>query len=47
MESNPSQSAVVEFEGLLQAMQAGRPPGVSGSKIHRITEIAVENVQVL
>ncbi|KAK9316577.1 hypothetical protein V1522DRAFT_259048 [Lipomyces starkeyi] len=42
MSSSP---AVTEFEGLLQSMLELRPPGVSGSKIRRLSEIAMQNFE--
>jgi protein NRD1 len=40
-------SVVTDLEAALQAMQNTKPPGVSGSKITFITELSVQNVQVL
>ncbi|KAK9462861.1 uncharacterized protein V1516DRAFT_662892 [Lipomyces oligophaga] len=37
--------AVTEFESLLTSMLDLRPPGVSGSKIRRLSEIVLQNVQ--
>ncbi|KAK9239727.1 hypothetical protein V1525DRAFT_15982 [Lipomyces kononenkoae] len=42
MSSSP---AVTEFENLLQSMLELRPPGVSGSKIRRLSEIAMQNFE--
>ncbi len=39
-------SAVADLEAGLNAMQALKPPGVSGSKIQSLTALCVENVQV-
>ena len=39
-------AAVEDFGNILNQMLALKPPGVSGSKIKNITELAVENVQV-
>ncbi|KAG5518893.1 hypothetical protein PMAC_002424 [Pneumocystis sp. 'macacae'] len=33
------------FEGILQGLWQARPPGVSGSKVQRLTQIAVQNVK--
>ncbi|KAH9908061.1 hypothetical protein F4778DRAFT_777427 [Xylariomycetidae sp. FL2044] len=38
-------SAVAELEAGLNAMQALKPPGVSGSRIQSLTKICVDNVQ--
>ncbi|KAL7271423.1 hypothetical protein RUND412_005819 [Rhizina undulata] len=38
-------AVVAELENALQAMQAGKPPGVSGSKIQQITELSLAHVQ--
>lgn len=40
-------SVVNDLEAALLAMQNGKPPGVSGSKINFITELSVNHVQVL
>ncbi|KAK9249167.1 hypothetical protein V1506DRAFT_551049 [Lipomyces tetrasporus] len=42
MSSSP---AVTEFESLLQSMLELRPPGVSGSKIRRLSDIAMQNFE--
>ncbi|KAK9365867.1 hypothetical protein V1509DRAFT_655161 [Lipomyces kononenkoae] len=42
MSSSP---AVTEFESLLQSMLELRAPGVSGSKIRRLSEIAMQNFE--
>lgn len=39
-------SAVTEFEALLASMLVARAPGVSGSKINGIREVAMKNVEV-
>lgn len=41
-----SSSPVADLEAGLNAMQALKPPGVSGSKIQSLTALCVENVQV-
>ncbi|KAK9450945.1 uncharacterized protein V1518DRAFT_404014 [Limtongia smithiae] len=40
-----SSPAVTEFESVLQSMLELRAPGVSGSKIRRLSEIAMQNIQ--
>ncbi|KAK7205736.1 hypothetical protein BZA70DRAFT_266856 [Myxozyma melibiosi] len=40
-----SSEVITEFESLLASMLELRPPGVSGSKIRRLSEIAMQNVQ--
>lgn len=40
-------AVVTELENALQAMQATKAPGVSGTKINQITELSLRNVQVL
>lgn len=39
-------SAVEEFSNTLQSFLSIKPPGVSGSKIRKLSELAVNNVQV-
>lgn len=38
---------IEEFSNTLDALLSVKPPGVSGSKIKKLTELAIENVQVL
>jgi len=35
-----------ELEGLLQSLQALKPPGVTKTKIESITALCIKNVQV-
>lgn len=37
---------VEEFSLTLEALLSVKPPGVSGSKIRKLTELALENLQV-
>jgi len=37
---------VEEFSNTLTALLSVKPPGVSGTKIRKLTELAVQNVQV-
>lgn len=37
---------VEEFSNTLAALLSVKPPGVSGTKIRKLTELAVQNVQV-
>jgi protein NRD1 len=39
-------AAIEELEALLQSLQVGKPPGVTGTKIKEITQKSVDNVQV-
>lgn len=39
-------AAMEELEGLLKSLQAGKPPGVTATKIKEITQKSVDNVQV-
>ncbi|KAL5395261.1 hypothetical protein PMIN04_001149 [Paraphaeosphaeria minitans] len=38
-------AAMEELEGLLKSLQAGKPPGVTATKIKEITQKSVDNVQ--
>ena len=38
--------AVEDLDGHLQALQARKPPGVSGAKVDAITKLCIEQVQV-
>jgi hypothetical protein len=39
-------SIVTELEGLLQAMAAGKAPGVSGKQVSAVNSLCENNVQV-
>lgn len=45
-DNNISASPIEEFSATLEALSLIKPPGVSGSKIRKLQELAVANVEV-